>query len=277
MDHLIDLPIELLQPGCFQPRRHFEPHALAELAQSIQEHGIIEPLIVRLLNNPNSTTTTPARYEIIAGERRWRAAQQIPLHQVPCIIRPYTHLQAAAVALIENVQREDLNPIEEAHALSRLLAEFNYTQSDVATAVGKSRTKITNCLRLLSLDHHVQQYLIEKKITEGHGKILAVLAHTEQYRLATDCIAKSWSVRRLEQEVKKIKSQSILSKISNTLDNPDIASLEKNISEILNTVVKLESSTTEKNSGWLKIKYYDHDTLIGILRKIGIEDLENAE
>ena len=258
MDTLVDLSIDLLQRGQFQPRRDFDSQALQELAASIQEQGIIEPIIVRPVANN--------RYEIIAGERRWRAAQLAKYDKVSCVVRHYSDAQAAEVTLIENIQRENLNPIEEAQALARLFNEFSYTHDEIAIAVGKSRTKITNVLRLLLLDERVQQLLIEKKLTEGHGKVLAGLALNQQYGLANDCVKGSWSVRQIEKYAQQLKQQQQ----SECHVDPDLQRLERITAEHFNAEVKLEKNALNKKGGWLKIKYYDHETLEGILEKMTV-------
>jgi ParB family transcriptional regulator, chromosome partitioning protein len=257
-DELKQIPIEHLQRGKYQPRRDFNSVLLQELADSIREQGVIEPIIVRPVDG---------RFEIIAGERRWRAAQLIGLNKVSCIVREYSDEQAAEVTLIENIQRENLNPIEEAQALQRLLDEFHYTHEEAAIALGKSRAKITNCLRLLHLDQRVQHLLMEKQLSEGHGKALASIPFSAQYPLAKQCIDNTWSVRRMEQEVKKVKSAS---QTHNNLDDPNITRLERRVSERFNAAVKVENNVHQK-SGWIKVKYYDYDTLTGILEKMGLD------
>ncbi len=261
MDKLVELSVEQLSPGQFQPRRDFCPMALEELANSIREQGIIEPIIVRPIDN--------SHYEIIAGERRWRAAQLAQLQCVPCVIRNYSDTQAAEVTLIENIQRENLNPIEEAQAFARLQQEFHYTHDRLALAVGKSRASVSNSLRLLKLDQRVQQWLIEKKLSEGHGKVLAGLSFAQQYAMARDCIEKSWSVRQLEKMLTNKVSASL--ELPQQVD-PDVQRLERIAAEHFNTEFKVESDTASRG-GWVKIKYYDHDTLAGILEKMAI-DLE---
>lgn len=251
------LPIADLRRGQYQPRRDFDPISLEELARSIAEQGIVEPIIVRPINQQH--------YEIIAGERRWRAAQSAGLDKVPCIVNHYTDKEAAEITLIENIQREDLNPIEEAMAYKQLMDEFHYIHEEIADSLGKSRTKITNALRLLKLDTRVQQLLIEKKISEGHGKILAGVPYEKQYEFAKKCIENEWSVRKIEEAV---KNQGILPSTP-VSQNKEITRLERLISEHLSSEVKLENNESSR-SGWLKIKYHDYEILNGILEKIGI-------
>src|SRR3990167_1088726 len=251
---LRQIPIEFLQRSRFQPRTDFNAQALQELADSIREQGIVEPIIVRPLDK--------TRFEIIAGERRWRAAQLAGLSEVPCIARHYSDHDAAEVTLIENIQREGLNPIEEARALQCLLDEFHYTHDEIAKSIGKSRTKITNALRLLQLDTEVQQWLIEKKLTEGHGKALAGLPMSMQRKVALHGMEEGWSVRQMEQAVKNAKQTPTSAKSATT--DPNIGHLERAAAEHFGSEVKLENHNSDK-SGWIKIKYYDYETLSGIL------------
>ncbi|MCX7126033.1 MAG: ParB/RepB/Spo0J family partition protein [Gammaproteobacteria bacterium] len=260
MTILKNLPVECLSRGRYQPRRVFNETALQELAESICSQGVIEPLIVR--------ESSPDRYEIIAGERRWRASQLAGLKTVPCVIRLYTDAQAAEVTLIENIQREDLNPIEEALALSRLMEEFHYTHDAIAKALGQSRTKITNILRLLHLDARVQQLLMDKELTEGHGKILAGLLPELQYTFANKAITDGCSVRELEKMIQQSKMQPMQSECYENKD-PNIRRLEKRTSDHFGAEVVLENNANR--SGWIKLKYQNYDVLAGILEKMGIE------
>lgn len=254
---LKNLPVDCLTRGRYQPRRVFNHDALMELADSIRSQGVIEPIIVREMDLD--------RYEIIAGERRWRASQMAGLTTVPCVIRNYTDAQAAEVTLIENIQRENLNPIEEALALLRLIDDFHYTHEDLAKSLGQSRTKITNTLRLLQLDTRVQQLLIDKLISEGHGKILAGLPQNQQFPLAKECVAEGWSVRQLEQRIHHIKNHAQL----DVQQDVNIRRLEKITSDHFGAEVVLEN--TVNRSGWIKLKYQNYDVLAGILEKMGIE------
>lgn len=254
---LAHIPVEKLKRGTYQPRRDFDPISLAELAESIKSSGLIQPIIVRVL--------TPDLYEIIAGERRWRAAQLAGIDTVPCLIYSYTNEEAAAVSLIENLQRKDLNPIEEAQSLQRLVDEFRHSHEEVGIIVGKSRTKITNTLRLLRLDIRVQQYLIERKLSEAHGKVLAGLSGKQQFEFAEHCVNKRWSVHKLEKEV---KAQQARGDSSNS-DNMAITRLERKASDQLGAQVKFDQDNNPQ-SGWLKIRYFDLETLQGVLERLGI-------
>ncbi len=254
---LIQLNIDQLCPGRFQPRRDFDPVAIAELADSIRSSGLIQPIVVRKLNQH--------QYEIIAGERRWRAAQQAGLESVPCLLNNYSDEQAAAVTTIENIQRKDLNPIEEAQSLQRLVQEFNYLHEEVAAVIGKSRSHVSNSLRLLRLDLRVQQLLIEGSLSEGHGKILAGLPVSEQIKIAERCLALGWSVRQLEQLTKKMQTQAAIT----PGHGANIQRLERVTGDRLGTRVKIETEVNNR-SGWLSIQFHDNDILAGILEKMGV-------
>lgn len=250
------LPIDLLARGEYQPRQHFDQEALKELAGSIKEQGLIEPIVVR----PLSSKT----YEIIAGERRWRAAQLIGLSEVPCLINDYTDEQAIAVSLIENIQREDLNVIEEAKGYYRLIKEFFFHHDDVAKMIGKSRSHVTNILRLLQLDEELKQALIDKTMSMGHAKILVGLSSQLQKEQLRKIIKYDWSARRVEAEVKKIKKQ-----IASPQKDRDVERLVKLIGEQLGAAAEIEPDA--KDGGWLKVKFYNNDTLAGLLDKMGIQ------
>ncbi len=256
---LREISIEKLQRGRYQPRRQFDSQTLQELANSIQSVGLIEPIIVRPIAQHD-------HYEIVAGERRWRAAQLIPLHTVRCEIVEYNDEIAAAVTIIENVNREDLNPIEEAEAYQKLIDEFDYTHDEVAKEVGKSRTKITNALRLLGLDSFIQNLLLDKKLTEGHGKILAGLSKTLQLQLAKQCVSRSWSVRKLEREAKRAQLNSQSSKTSKS---SDLKNLETALSEHIGCPVNIDF---DEGRGCLQIGFHDLDILEGIFQKMGFPD-----
>lgn len=256
---LKNLPVDCLTRGQYQPRRQFSETSLNELAESIRSQGVIEPIIVREM--------AKNRYEIIAGERRWRASQLAGLSSIPCIIRDYTDAQAAEVTLIENIQREDLNPIEEAQALSRLIDEFHYTHETIAKALGQSRTKITNSLRLLHLDVRVQQLLIDKALSEGHGKILAGLPSTAQYEFAIQAVSTGLSVRQLEQMIQQGKA--LPSSMLADSQDVNIKRLQKMTSDHFGAEVIVENYANR--SGWIKLKYQNYDVLSGILEKMGIE------
>lgn len=250
------LPIEQLERGQYQPRREFDAIALQELAESIQSAGLIQPIVVR----PKGSN-----YEIVAGERRWRAAQLVHLQEVPCLVNYYTDEQTAAVTAIENINRVDLNPIEEAQAYQRLIDEFSYIHEEIAAIVGKSRTKITNSLRLLKLEKRIRLFLIEGKLTEGHGKILAGLPNALQYELAKKAITRGWNVRKIEQEAKKLQQEQ--SSMINKRD-VNIRALETALTQHIGCKVSIES---QDEKGQLRIDFHNLDILEGIFQKIGFK------
>lgn len=253
-DTLTQLPIEQLQRGQFQPRHHFDETALTELADSIAVQGLIEPIIVRALSEH--------RYEIIAGERRWRAAQLAGFTNVPCIVKSYSDQQAAAVSLVENIQRENLNPIEEAQGYQTLYENFGFQQDEIASLVGKSRAAVSNSIRLLKLDPRVQALITDHTLSVGHAKVLAVLSEPEQYPFALEVIKHQWSVRQTEKHLNQQKSAM------NPKKDKDVARLEQLISEHCNTQSVIE--TDMNGAGWLKLKFFDNDTLAGILDKLKV-------
>ena len=258
------IAVDCLQPGHYQPRQNFDLEKLQELAHSIKQQGVIEPLVVRSIDDQ--------MYEIVAGERRWRAAQLIGLDELPCMIRDYSDAGTAAVTLIENIQRENLNPIEEAQALQCLSTEFGYTHDQIADILGKSRAGITNLLRLQQLDKKVQQLLADHILTSGHGKILAGLPHQQQLSFAYACQHKKWSVRKLEQEIRKARTIKSEQATVSYRVNADIRRLERLLSENLGVAVSIESDPGEKESGCIKIRYYDNDTLSGVLQKFNLHE-----
>lgn len=253
---LSKLPIERLQRGKYQPRRDIQPESLQELADSIHAQGILQPLVVRSIG--------PNHYEIIAGERRWRAAQLAGLSEVPVIIREVTDETAMAMALIENIQRENLNPIEEAIALQRLLEEFQLTHQQIAQAVGKSRTTITNILRLTQLHPDVQHMLERGDLEAGHAKVILALTGPSQLQAARIIVAKDLSVRETEQLVKRLQNP-VTPTTAKKLD-PDIRNLQHKLSDQLGAVVHVQHS--QKGKGKLIIQYNTLDELEGILAHI---------
>jgi ParB family chromosome partitioning protein len=261
---LQQLSIDQLVRGKYQPRQHFDLTQLQELAESIKTtNGLLQPIVVRPLSTGN--------YEIVAGERRWRAAQLAGLNEVSCLISLYTDEQALQAAVIENINRTDLNPIEEAQAYQRLIDEFHYLHEEVAAAVGKSRTKITNALRLLKLDTRVQQLLISDKLSEGHGKILAGVPIQLQYKLAEQCIQKGWSVRKIESETKKLLQPS---ENNNAYSDPNVKRLEIALTEHIGNQVNIEYE--DRGGGFVKIRFNNIDELEGHFQRIGFE-VEKAE
>lgn len=255
------LRVTQLSRGRYQPRESFDPLALEELTQSIRTHGIIQPIIVRSISQDN--------FEIIAGERRWRAAQLAGLEEVPCLVRPCSDEEAAAIATLENVNRKDLNPIEEAQGYMRMHKEFGYTQEEIAAAIGKTRTAITNSLRLLKLHPTIQAWLKENQLTEGHGKTLAGLSERTQLLFAQKVIEKQWSVRQLENEIRNYQKPSITPEKQER--NPNIAALENRIAAKIGCPSRVDFSS---GKGELKIQFYDLEVLQGILEKLGVTEDE---
>jgi len=254
---LQQVPIESLQRGQYQPRQYFDQDKLQELADSIKSmDGLLQPIVARPLAH--------GAYEIVAGERRWRAAQLAGLMEVNCLIYPYTDEQALQAAIVENINRADLNPIEEAKAYQRLIDEFQYLHEEIAASVGKSRVAITNSLRLLKLDHRVQALLIDGRLSEGHGKILASIAHHEQLSLAERAIKYQWSVRRIEQEMKKLQQSD---KNSSLYEDSNIKHLETKLSEHVGNRVNIQYE--DKGGGYLHIRFNNIDELEGHFEKIG--------
>ncbi|MBS0357939.1 MAG: ParB/RepB/Spo0J family partition protein [Proteobacteria bacterium] len=252
---LKNIPIELLVRGRFQPRRQFDADALSELAQSIRSNGLVQPIVVRPL--------LPEKYEIIAGERRWRAAQLAGLTEVTCLINNYSDEQAAEVTTVENINRVDLNPIEEAEAYQRLMDEFGYVHEEIAAVVGKSRTKITNTLRLLKLEPFIREALISRQLSEGHGKVLVGLPEHIQRTLAEKSIANQFSVRQLEKESKKL----LATKDSHTCTtDPNLKKLEHALAAHIGSPVNVEYDGQGK--GRLMIDFHNLEILQGLFEKM---------
>ena len=255
---LKEMPVEFIQRGKYQPRRDMHPEALEELAASIKVQGVMQPIVVRPLGDKD-------RYEIIAGERRWRACQLAGLQDIPVIIRDVPDDAAVAMALIENIQREDLNPIEEAIALQRLQKEFELTQQEVADAVGKSRTTITNLLRLMSLKEEVRRLLEHGDLEMGHARALLGLSEHKQVSAANSVVSKGLSVRQTEALVRRLQQQEHSDKTADAID-PDIKRLQDELSEKLGASVMIQHSA--KGKGKLVFKYNSLDELDGILNHI---------
>lgn len=253
---LTRLPIEYLRPGKYQPRKDMSPDALEELASSIRSQGIIQPIVVR----PVGENT----YEIVAGERRWRASQMAQLDEVPCLIKDVPDEAAVAIALIENIQREDLNAMEEAQALDRLMKEFELTHAEVAEAVGKSRTSVTNLLRLNNLNDDVKLLLEHGDIEMGHARALLALDGDAQTEAAQVVSGKGLTVRDTEKLVRKYLEPAA-PKSPKTVD-PDVQSLMSRLSDNLGTQVSIDHNARGK--GKITINFSDLDQLDGILSKI---------
>jgi len=256
------IDINLIRANEEQPRKYFDDEKIANLAQSIKEHGIIQPII--LMKNGDF-------YTIVAGERRWRAAKSIGMKEVPAIVMELSSKQLLEVSLIENIQREDLNPIEEAIAYKKLIEEFDITQEDLAAKLGKSRTAITNSMRLLNLDKRVQDYLIEGVITEGHGRaILGISDFNMQNEVAQKIIDEGLSVRQVEALIRQLNSEKKQkNKRKNQQQNPYINEIKEKLESYLGT--KVQVSSNKKNKGKIEIEYYSTDDLNRILELLNIE------
>ena len=257
---LTELPVEKIQRGEYQPRKHFDEEALQELANSISAQGVVQPIVVR---------REGSHYELIAGERRWRAAQLAGLDKVPAVVREIDTQSAAAIALIENIQREDLNPLEEAAALQRLIDDFELTHMQVAEAVGRSRVAVSNLLRLLELAEPVKELVNKALLSMGHARALLALPGEEQAEVARVVVHRALSVRETEALVKKALAPKPPAKPSREVD-PDIQRLEQSISESLCAQVKIK--TNDKGAGSLVIHFHNNDELEGILRHISDQE-----
>lgn len=250
---VVELRINEIEPNSGQPRKYFDDEKLAQLAESIKQHGIIQPIIVKKENNI---------YIIIAGERRWRAAKLAGLSRVPVLIKDFTDRQVMEIALIENLQREDLNPIEEADAFLNLMNEYNLTQEQIAEAIGKSRSAIANSLRLLGLTPEVKKYIVSGDLTSGHARTMVVIQDEELQKKAAEYIIQNkLSVRETENYIKKLFQTKSKKKVP-AEENPDFQFVEDKLKSILGTKVKLQAN---KNKGKITIEYYSNDELERLL------------
>lgn len=251
------LPLDLIQRGKYQPRRDMDPTALEELAQSIRAQGVLQPIVVRPIG--------AGRFEIVAGERRWRASQQAGLERIPAMVRDLPDEAAIAMALIENIQREDLNPIEEAVALQRLQQEFQLTQQQVAEAVGKSRVTITNLLRLIALPEEIKILLSHGDLEMGHARALLGLPAEQQTEGARHVVARGLTVRQTEALVRQwLNSKDKV--VEPVKADPDISRLEQRLAERLGSPVQIKHG--QKGKGQLVIRYNSLDELQGVLAHI---------
>ncbi|WP_341936887.1 ParB/RepB/Spo0J family partition protein [Marinimicrobium sp. C2-29] len=256
---LAHIPVEMIQRGRYQPRRDMHQEALEELADSIRAQGVMQPIVLRMIG--------PEKYEIIAGERRWRATQLAGLEKIPAVIRDVPDEAAIAMALIENIQREDLNPIEEAMALKRLQDEFELTQSEVAQAVGKSRTTVTNLLRLMALTDEVKTLLEHGDLEMGHARALLTLGPDDQKTAARQVVGKGLSVRQTEMLVRNLQEKKHQKSVETpAAPSADIRRLEEELSDTLGAGVNIQH--TAKGKGRLVINYNNLDELDGILAHI---------
>ena len=253
------LDIDIIQRGRFQPRSNFNPDALQELADSIKAQGVVQPIVVRPLS------ATPGQYELIAGERRWRAAQLAGLHDIPAIVRDISDQEAMAIALIENIQRQELNPIEEAKALERLVEEFGLTHQEVADAVGRSRVAVSNLLRLLTLNTDVRHLLEDGQLEMGHARAILGLESANQMQAAREVVKKGMSVRETEHLVRRLNAPAKEKAAKSPID-PDTRRLQEDLSEKLGAKVIFQHNNNGK--GKMLIHYNSIDELDGILEHI---------
>jgi len=253
------VPIEFLQPGKYQPRQHMDDEGIGELSRSIAEKGILQPLLVRPLSDANS----PNSYEIIAGERRWRAAQKAKLHDVPVIIKDLNDQETLEIALIENLQRQDLSPLEEADGYQRLMQEFTHTQDVLAKAMGKSRSHVANTLRLLSLPDSIKTMIDEGRLSAGHGRALLSASNSEE--LAKIVLKQGLNVRQTEKLVKKSNAGENNPAPRVTAKDPDTLALERDISDTLGLKVDIKFNN---GRGALTVHYNDLNQLDDILTRL---------
>ncbi|WP_066092612.1 ParB/RepB/Spo0J family partition protein [Xanthomonas massiliensis] len=256
------MPVDQLQPGKYQPRREMDEAKLAELAESIKAQGVIQPIVARELE--------PGRFEIVAGERRWRASQLAGLAEVPVVVRELDDRTVVAMALIENIQREDLNPLEEAQALQRLIDEFALTHAEAAEAVGRSRASVSNLLRLLELPPAIRALVEARRLEMGHARALLTLSPELASKLAYEAAENGWSVREVEHRAQQFAAGKVpgarAARPARTAPQADIASLENELAESLGTRVAITHGRGGK--GKLIIHYTDLDTLEGVLERL---------
>ena len=255
---LEQISVEILQRGQYQPRQHIADEALQELSDSIKQHGVMQPIVIRKVSSEGED----AQYEIIAGERRWRAAKLAGLTHVPAIVRDMSDQVAIALALIENIQRQDLNPMEQALALQRFHEEFGLSHQEIAETVGKARASVSNLLRLLSLEESVKVLLDEQKIDMGHARALLPLKKNEQAKIAQQVVAKGLSVRQTEQLVREL--QKPVSSNEKAKPSSDTNQLIEKLTEKLGAEVQIDHNA--KGKGKIVIKYHSLDELDGILK-----------
>jgi ParB family chromosome partitioning protein len=253
---VVELPIAKIQPGAFQARQDFDEEALQELSLSIKEHGVMQPVVVRPIQDDS--------YELIIGERRWRASQIAGLETIPCIIRQVDDLVSSEMMLVENIQREDLNPLEEAQAYRRLIDEYHLTQDQIADRVGKSRSFIANSLRLLNLPELIQDLIIQRKLSVGHGKVLlGIQDRHQQEKLAMAIIKKGLSVRDAEKAAQQLQQdKKKQQKPKKQLQDLEMADTEDRLRRLLGTKVKIKQG---RKGGKIEIDFYSKDELDRLL------------
>ncbi len=262
VEQVVELSVDLLRPGVYQPRELFSEEALTALAASIKKQGVLQPLLVRKVEGEGSI-----QYEILAGERRWRASQRAGLSVVPAIIKAIDDKEALAIALVENIQREDLNPLETAKAIKKLVDEFELTHAEAGELLGRSRSAISNLLRLLDLGEAAQKLLYNGSVEMGHARAVLTLTAQQQYDVLKHVAEFGLSVRATEEYIKRVYLSESSSKKRERKIDPDIVALERTLSEQLGVVAKIEAKKGGKGS--LSLKYDSLDQLETILAKIG--------
>ncbi|MEN6390677.1 MAG: ParB/RepB/Spo0J family partition protein [Syntrophomonas sp.] len=248
-----DIEMEMIQARPDQPRQSFDEESLRELSESIKQHGVLQPILLRPMGGI---------YQIVAGERRWRAARMAELKSIPAVVKEMPDAQAAEISLVENLQRKDLNAVEEARALQKLSEEFNYTQEQLSSRLGKSRSHIANTIRLLSLPQKVLDMVEKGMISAGHARALVGLSQAEQYRMADQIAGKGISVRDIEEKVRKSKKS-----LKSDKTTIEVIEIEERIQKHLSTKARIK---TKKKGGILEIPYFDEEDLERILEIIGI-------
>ncbi len=261
-DPVLELEINKIRPNPYQPRKHFAEEQLSELMLSIKEHGVIQPIVVRKSLNG---------YEIVAGERRWRASKGLNLDKIPAVIKEFSDQQVMEIAIIENIQREDLNPIEIANAYTKLMKQFNLTQEELAKKVGKSRPQVANFMRLLQLPEYIQNEVLAGSLTMGHARALITLESEElQMHFGNKVIEEQWSVRTLEEKINQLKENNVSRETKSSKKN-DASKLhrllENQLREAFKTSVKIKQG---KEKGKIEIEYFNQEDLRRIIELLGI-------
>lgn len=260
---LRQLDVDLLRPGRYQPRRKFTPEALAELAESIRTEGVVQPIIVRPLPG-----MTPPRYEIIAGERRWRAAQLAGLQRIPSLVRSTDDRSTLVQTLVENIQREDLNPVETARGVERLIGEFQLTHVEAARRLGRSRDAITHLLRILKLEPPVLAQVEDGRLSFGHAKLLVGLPQSTQLSMAEETVNNGLSVRALERRIRSLDSNPKQSPDTTARRDADIVRLEQQVGEIVGAVTRVDYEPG-RGRGRISFTFHSLEALEGILERLG--------
>ena len=265
--------IDTIERSRLQPRTEFDPEQLRELADSIKQRGVIQPLLVRPIGDRGTEAAPTFRYELIAGERRWRAAREAGLTTVPAIVREASDQEVLEIALIENLQREDLNPIEEAHAYEQLVMQFKLTQEQIAEKVGRSRAAVANAMRLLALPAEVQSWIADNRLSVGHAKAILGVSIAEEQRLVAERVLKrNLTVRETEKLVEQLKGDAKVHRraMGSTIKSAHILAIEERLQQKLGTHVAVYHG---KKKGRIEIEYYGNDDLTRLLALLGVENL----